>query len=188
MRRLKASLMVLVLLVSICVFFSNLNTVFAFPLLFESDFETAGLPEWDYAVYYELVTDPVFSGLYSCNATSSSFQLWENLTGTQSMLYVRFYVRWRGLAGTTPRGVLQVKSKTLPTDIIYIYTDDSGADKLLYVYTNDLGQHWGTTPLQNDTWYCLELRAEVAASANITLWLDGDIESRLAGTMTKPTR
>jgi len=63
--------------------------------LFESDFEVAGLPEWDTKTNYELVTTPLpASGNYCVRATSNAFNLVDDFGGTQLALYARFYVRW----------------------------------------------------------------------------------------------
>lgn len=153
-------------------------------VLFESSFETAGFPEWDTRANGAQVTTPVKCGTYAVRAVTDAFNFVKDFGGSQKTVYVRFYIRWSGLEIplSPSRDILLIYGSVGEMFDIYLYNDGVG-NTVLRFWSGDFGNaiDHNNTPLQSDTWYCIEVKAEVGINADCKLYLNSVLEASLSG-------
>ena len=160
------------------------------PFIFESDFEDAGLPEWDTKSGYALTSTPTpISGNYCIKDIdfANFLYLEKDFGGTQKSLYVSFWVRWSNLEIpiSPSRNLCNVIHYGAGTgENFWLFIDGPASDTVLALNTKTFGNTWGTTALQSDKWYHIKIYCEISATSITTVWIDDNLEITQSGDNT----
>lgn len=149
------------------------------------------LEDWDTTNDCEVVTSPVIEGIEAIKSTgASSAMLYEWYDETCSLtnldeVWTRFYFY---LKNSNPTGLVGneifffVDANCCCGDAVSVKFKRSGNNIILRLESFEMGQtDDGTTALQSNTWYCLELYVQHGTAATITLRLNGVDECEVAG-------
>lgn len=153
-------------------------------IVFQTDFNDPTFAEWDQKDYWEL-SSISYHGSYSAkqsNPPVGTSTFLKTLSTKYPVLYCRFFIRFSGLTPPVSRNLAYFYDYDGSGSVVWLYILKDNGNTNFRIYNTVLGNSAaGSVNIQNDTWYCVEVRAEIAASANLYLYINGTLDCSLSG-------
>lgn len=183
MRKVTFSLIVMLLLALMPVLLSPEIQVFAQSYIFESDMDESDFSDWDYVNDMTQISDPVYHGDYAAEPDVYSAMIGKDYD-EESLIYCQFFIRWDNLdeGGLSVNRYVCYIEGEMSGDSVWTMLYNNGGKTVFWLYSQWLSSgDVGTTGLVSDTWYKVQVRAEVSGSAQFKLWLNDQLECSFSG-------
>lgn len=150
--------------------------------MFLDGFETADFSLWDDDDKLELVTDPVYQDVYAAHsiATGADYGYLYKSIADCSKVYIRMFILLKKLDSYQSDNIFQLsKDRSDYHMAIYLYGPGGPPPEFRFVvwdyYEPDPWKE-GTTILEEDTWYKVELEYEKGLNKRKRLWVNDNLD------------